>query len=98
MGRSTRIWGPTAHEFNPARWLDENNNIRKESPAKYPTFHHGPRTCLGQQLATVEAVTVLVLLLTRFRFELVPGQKITYSPSLTLPMKGVMKMRVYERM
>lgn len=40
MGRSTEIWGPDAKEYHPERWLDGTKN----SPAKFPAFHAGPRT------------------------------------------------------
>ncbi|KAG0338708.1 hypothetical protein BG000_003520 [Podila horticola] len=67
MGRATEIWGPDAKEYHPERWLDGSKN----SPAKFPAFHAGPRTCLGQQFATIEAMTLMGLMFARFDFELV---------------------------
>ena len=59
-------------------------NLKKESLFKWPAFHAGPRTCLGQNMATSEAITVLSLLVRKFDFDLIPGQNVTYSASLTV--------------
>ena len=61
------------------------------------SFHAGPRVCLGQNMATNEAITVLSLLCRKFKFELVPGTEVTYDTSLTLPMKNPLMMTVKSR-
>lgn len=94
MGRLTDIWGHDAKKFNPDRWLNPDGSLKKVTAYKWPVFHAGPRTCLGQGLATQEAgktenlkaVTVLSILVRKFKFEAVPGQRITYGDTLTLPM------------
>ncbi|ORZ17105.1 cytochrome P450 [Absidia repens] len=97
QGRSTKVWGEDAKEFKPERWLTEDGEVRRESPGKWPAFHAGPRTCLGQNLATLEALVAIVTLLRRYEFTLVPGQEITYQVSLTLPMKNGMNVYVNHR-
>ncbi|KAI8336321.1 cytochrome P450 [Chlamydoabsidia padenii] len=97
QGRSTKIWGDDAKEFKPERWLTEEGEVRRESPGKWPAFHAGPRTCLGQNLAILEALVAIVTLLRRYEFALVPGQEITYQVSLTLPMKNGMHLYVNHR-
>ncbi|KAF9547205.1 Protein kinase alk2 [Mortierella hygrophila] len=94
MGRDTTIWGPDAREYNPDRWM-----TGEKFPAhKFPAFHAGPRTCLGQQFATVEAITILAILLQRFTFELVdPDTEPEYIPGLTLPMANGLSLRVHQR-
>lgn len=42
----------------------------------YIPFSGGPRKCVGDQFAIMEAVVALAVLLKRFDFELVPGQTI----------------------
>jgi cytochrome P450 len=74
--------------------MDEEGSLRKESQIKFPAFHAGPRVCLGQNLATQEAVSVMTLLVREFDFEMMPGQEITYLDSVTLPMKNGLKFRV----
>ncbi|KAF9940313.1 hypothetical protein BGZ75_000952 [Mortierella antarctica] len=94
MGRDTKIWGPDAKEFKPERWLDTDKN----SPTKFPAFHAGPRTCLGQQFATIEAITIMSLLFKRFDFELVdPINEPGYGAGLTLPIAKGLPIRVHRR-
>jgi cytochrome P450 len=89
--------GTDAKEFKPERWLDDQGSLIKASQIKFPAFHAGPRTCLGQTLATQEAVGLLTLLARKFDFEAIPGQDIVYADSLTLPMKHGFKVRVASR-
>ncbi|KAF9116297.1 hypothetical protein BGX27_003605 [Mortierella sp. AM989] len=94
MGRDTNTWGPDAKEFNPERWLHGD----KVSPTKFPAFHAGPRTCLGQQFATVEAITIMTILFRRFEFELVdPVNEPAYGAGLTLPVANGLPIRVNRR-
>ncbi|CDH56404.1 cytochrome p450 [Lichtheimia corymbifera JMRC:FSU:9682] len=51
----------------------------------------------GQNLATLEALVAIVLLLKRYKFTLVPNQEITYKVSLTMPMRNGMKLFVEKR-
>ena len=63
--RDKRYWGEDANEFNSLRFV---NGISKA--AKHPnaliTFGLGPRTCIGQNFAMLEANTVIALILQRF--------------------------------
>ncbi|KAF9365875.1 hypothetical protein BGX34_007824 [Mortierella sp. NVP85] len=94
MGRDTAIWGPDAKEYKPERWLEGD----KASPSKFPAFHAGPRTCLGQQFATIEAVTFMSLMFRRFNFELVdPHNEPGYGAGLTLPVAKGLPIRVTRR-
>ena len=90
MGRLDALW-PRPLDFDPERFL----GATQPSPFLFTAFNAGPRTCLGQHLATVEGAAVLATLHREFEFELVPGQDIDYAESLTLPMKN--GMRVYVR-
>ncbi|KAF8924556.1 putative cytochrome P450 monooxygenase [Dissophora ornata] len=94
MGRETTIWGPDAREYKPERWLKGE----KPSSSKFVAFHLGPRTCLGQQFATIEAITIMSMLTQKFTFELVdPSVEPAYSPSLTLPLAKGLPVRVKRR-
>ncbi|KAI9255244.1 cytochrome P450 [Phascolomyces articulosus] len=98
QGRSTSVWGPDAKDFRPERWLDSNGKLRRESAGQWPAFHAGPRVCLGQNLATLEALVAIVMLLRRYKFSLVRNQEpITYVLSLTMPMKNGIKVFVEHR-
>ncbi|KAF9092869.1 Protein kinase alk2 [Mortierella sp. AD031] len=94
MGRATEVWGPDAKEYNPDRWMQGE----KFSAHKFPAFHAGPRTCLGQQFATVEGITIMAMLFQKFSFELVdPLTEPGYVPGLTLPMADGLRLRVKRR-
>ncbi|KAH7268508.1 cytochrome P450 [Fusarium solani] len=60
MHRRKDIWGPDADEFKPERW--EGRKVGWE----YLPFNGGPRICIGQQFALIEASYVTVRLLQRF--------------------------------
>lgn len=66
MGRSPELWGPTASDFDPNRFLLETT--KEPSPFSYPVFNAGPRTCLGKPLALMTMKLTLAYLLPRFHF------------------------------
>ena len=83
-----------AKQYKPERWLSGE----KPSPAKFVAFHLGPRTCLGQNFATIEAITLMSMMVQKFTFELVePDLEPAYYPSLTLPMQHGLPVRVKRR-
>ena len=68
VNRSTDLWGATATEFDPERWLSP------EAPApsnySFMTFLHGPRSCIGQGFARAEFACVLAAWVGRFAFRI----------------------------
>ena len=52
---------------------------------------------LGQNLATLEGLMALTLLLKRYKFTLVPNQEIKYSVALTYPLKNGTNVYVENR-
>lgn len=70
------IWGPTAGQFDPSRWLPENMpSTAKDSgmPLHLLTFISGPRSCIGNRFAIAEFKVLLAVLTRKFDFERVPG-------------------------
>jgi len=45
----------------------------------------GPRSCIGQNFAMLEAKIMLAMIIKRFRFQLVPGQKLI--PEIVVTMR-----------
>ncbi|KAG2186344.1 hypothetical protein INT43_002782 [Umbelopsis isabellina] len=97
QGRLVGIWGQDARQFNPDRWLNEAGELKRVSQGQWPAFHAGPRVCLGQNLATLEALLTISLLLKRYKFTLAPWQNVTYQVSITLPMREGMKVFLEKR-
>lgn len=71
--RNEDVWGPTASLFDPERFMPGNNLDLPEGA--YRPFETGPRNCLGQNLAILEARVVLALTCRKFDFELKLGEE-----------------------
>ena len=81
--------------FDPDRWLPE----RAKSIHKYAYFPFGggPRICIGNHFAMMEAVLVLATLIREYRFELLPGQTLELQPAVTLRAANDLQMRLVSR-
>ncbi|KAL8727846.1 MAG: hypothetical protein Q9166_005792 [cf. Caloplaca sp. 2 TL-2023] len=66
--RNPNIWGPDAHLFKPGRWLDDAY-LAGLPVGAYRPFERGPRNCIGQELAMLEGMLVLVSVARGFAFE-----------------------------
>jgi cytochrome P450 len=75
-------------EFIPTRWA---NDAAKQLPRfAYFPFGGGPRVCIGNRFAMMEAVLLLACIARRYRLTLDPGCKLVPFPSITLrPAHGV---------
>lgn len=69
-----RVWGATAAQFLPERWLTDNPAERKKNRKGFFTFGHGPRVCPGSRFAVNEIKLALIRILQNFTIELEPGQ------------------------
>lgn len=75
-------WFEKPEEFRPERW--EGDGVRRLPRFAYFPFGGGPRQCIGNTFAMMEAVLILAAIGQRFRLELVPGQSVTPMPYITL--------------
>ena len=80
---------------DPERFAPERTAGRHRF-AYYP-FGGGPRLCIGNTFATVEAQLVLASVAQRYRLVLVPGHPIALQPLITLRPKYGMRMIVERR-
>ena len=73
---------PDPEEFRPERWLD---GLAKRLPkyAYYP-FGGGPRVCIGNTFALMEAAVILAAVGQRYRFTVQPDAIIDVNPQITL--------------
>ncbi len=69
-------------KFRPERWLDGSTSMLP-GYAYFP-FGGGPRLCIGQSFAKMEAVLLLATIARSFRLRSAPGERVTLRPSITL--------------
>jgi cytochrome P450 len=87
-------WWPEARRFVPERWLEPYLDRPR---AAYLPFGAGPRMCVGEPFARLEAVLLLARLARRWRFEAAGGGEIGLQPAITLRPRGGMPMTVRAR-
>jgi cytochrome P450 len=82
-------------EFRPARWVD---GLQKRLPrfAFFP-FGGGPRLCIGNQFAMMEAVLLLATIAQRYRLRLAPDARVTPWTGITLRPKEGVRVKLEER-
>lgn len=74
--------------FSPERWLDDHEK-RLPKFAYFP-FGGGPRLCIGQSFAKMEAALLLTTIAQKFKLELAAGPPPVPQPSITLrPKRGI---------
>jgi cytochrome P450 len=88
-------WYPDALAFRPERWAPDP--ARRPPRFAYLPFGGGPRQCIGNTFAMMEAILIVATLARRFRLALVPGQRVTPTPYVTLRPEPGIRVRLERR-
>ena len=88
-------WWPNPEAFDPERWTPEQ--IKARPKFAYFPFGGGPRTCIGNHFAMMEAKLMLATILARWQLDLFPGEHLSLKPSVTLRPKKSVRVRLRER-
>ncbi|KAF5178536.1 Carotene epsilon-monooxygenase protein [Thalictrum thalictroides] len=95
--RSPQVWD-RAEEFVPERFdLEAPVPNETNTDFRYIPFSGGPRKCVGDQFAMLEAIVALAVFLKHMNFELVPDQNISMTTGATIHTTNGLYMKVTER-
>lgn len=88
-------WWDQPEAFRPERFSPENEaDFNKRA---YTPFGGGPRVCIGNSFAMMEARLLLATIAQRYRLSLVPGQTVAMNPMITLNPLGGLPMTLHAR-
>ena len=89
-------WWPDANAFRPERWLEDPQPDRPKY-AYFP-FGGGPRNCIGEFFARMEAVLIVAAIARCWRVGLIDPHEPALAPTITLrvrdPLRAVVRKRV----
>jgi cytochrome P450 len=88
-------WWPDPLRFDPERFSPTNEATIKK--AAYMPFGGGPRVCIGNSFAMMEARLLLATIASRYTLHLAPGQRVGYKPLITLVPDGGLPMTLRAR-
>ena len=86
---------PDPYRFDPDRWLSEQS--QKLPRFAYFPFGGGPRQCIGNSFAMMEATLLLATIAQKFQFRAVEGHPVVPIPSFTLRPKYGVRMTIQKR-
>ncbi|KAI1352317.1 cytochrome P450 [Xylaria sp. FL0043] len=75
LHRDVSVYGVSANQFVPERWLNEgdgtleaDSTTRRVPASAWRAFERGPRNCIGQEFATMEARVIIAYIARRYDF------------------------------
>ncbi|MEO8607866.1 MAG: cytochrome P450 [Chloroflexota bacterium] len=88
-------WWDQPEEFRPERFSPENETAFNKRA--YTPFGGGPRVCIGNSFAMMEARLLLATMAQHYSLSLAPGQKVAMNPMITLNPQGGLPMTLHAR-
>ncbi len=88
-------WFEDPQRFRPERW--EGDLARRIPRFAYMPFGGGPRICIGNRFAIMEAVLILSVVARHFRLEWQEEHPVELLPSITLRAKSGIWARLVPR-
>ncbi len=88
-------WYPDPDRFDPMRWTPEREKALPKMA--YLPFGGGPRICIGNNFAMMEARLILAAVAQRYQLRLAPQQKVVPEPLVTLRPKYGLRMALHAR-
>ncbi len=88
-------WFKDADTFRPERW--EDPPMKQLPKYAYFPFGGGPRICIGNSFAMMEAVLVLAMITQKFQLTSPPEYRVTPWPAITLYPKDGIQLRIHRR-
>ncbi len=92
--RRPKLW-PDPKRFDPDRFAPERESARPRFA--YIPFGGGPRGCIGNQFAMLEAQLIVAMIAQRYRVEVLPDQNIRPEPLITLRPKPGIRAKLRKR-
>jgi cytochrome P450 len=86
---------PDPERFDPDRWTPEREKALPRYA--YMPFGGGPRVCIGNGFAMMEAQLIVAAVARRYRLRLAPDQAIDLNAQITLSNHGGMRVRAERR-
>jgi cytochrome P450 len=87
--RHPEFWAEP-ERFDPERFTPER--VRERPRFAYLPFSGGPRLCIGNEFALMEAQLVVAMMMQRYRLRLVAGTRVEPESRLTLRPRGGLPM------
>lgn len=84
-----------AEKFLPNRWREEE--MKQLPKYAYFPFGGGPRICIGNSFAMMEAVLALATISQKFQLTASPGYRVSPWPAITLYPKGGVHLKAVSR-
>lgn len=85
LHRQPEYW-PEPDRFDPQRFEGDKR------PAAYIPFGAGPRYCIGNEFAMMEARLIVAMVMQSFRLTLEPGHPVEPNPCITLRLRHGLRM------